>query len=69
VKHILIILSILLLSSPPLFVQETGFLYQYGTSSGIQWETFGDGKVQQKYKGGIKNGEMDGLGVCRAKFS
>ena len=68
-RHIPIVISIPLLSSPPLFVQETGFLYQYGTSSVIQWETFGDGKVQQKYKGGIKNGEMDGLGVCRAKFS
>ena len=68
-RHIPIIFTILLLSSPPLFVQETGFLYQYGTSSGIQWETFGDGKVQPKYKGEIKNGEMDGLGVFRVKFS
>ena len=61
-KHILIILSILLLSSP-LFGQETGVLYQYETSSGIQWKTFGDEKVQPMYKGEIKNGKMDGLGV------
>ena len=61
-KHLLTILSILLLSSP-LFGQETGVLYLYETSSGIQWKTFGDGKVQPKYKGEIKNGKMDGLGV------
>ena len=34
-KHLLIILSILLPSSP-LFGQETGVLYQYETSFGIQ---------------------------------
>ena len=56
------ILSLLLLSSP-LFGQETGVLYQYETSSGIKWKTFGDGKVQPKYEGEIKNGKMDGLGV------
>ena len=43
--------------------QETGVLYQYETSSGLVWKTFGDGKVQPKYKGEIKNGIMDGLGV------
>ena len=62
VKHLLIILSILLLSSP-VIGQETGVLYQYETSSGIQWKTFGDGKVQPKYKGGIKNGIPNGQGV------
>ena len=61
-KHLLIILSILLLSFP-LFGQETGVLFQYETSTGIQWKTFGDGKVQPKYTGEIKNGKMDGLGV------
>ena len=61
-KHLLIILSILLLSSP-VIGQETGVLYQYETSSGLVWKTFGDGKVQPKYKGEIKNGKMDGLGV------
>ena len=56
------LISILLLSSP-LFGQETGVLYQYESSSGIQWKTFGNEKVQPKYEGEIKNGEMDGLGV------
>ena len=62
VKHLLIILSILLLSFPT-FGQETGVLYQYETSSGIQWKTFGDGKVQPKYKGEIKNGKPNGQGI------
>ena len=65
-KHLLILLSILLLSSP-VIGQETGVLYQYETSSGIQWKTFGEGKVQPIYKGEIKNGDMrfilHGLGV------
>ena len=61
-KHLLILISFLLLSSP-VIGQETGVLYQYETSSGIQWKTFGDGKVQPKYKGEIKNGKMNGLGV------
>ena len=62
-KHLLIILISILLLSSPLFGQETGVLYQYETSSGIQWKTFGDSKVQPMYKGEIKNGKMDGLGV------
>ena len=60
-KHLLIILSILLLSSP-VIGQETGVLYLYETSSGKKWETFGDGKVQPKYKGEIKNGKPNGFG-------
>ena len=68
-RHILIILSILLLLTSPLFGQETGVLYQYETSSGFVWKTFGDGKVQPKYKGEIKNGKMDGLGVLIYPYS
>jgi len=62
-KNLLIILISILLLSSPVIGQETGVLYQYETSSGIQWKTFGDGKVQPKYKGEIKKGKMDGLGV------
>ena len=62
-RHILIILISILLLSSPLFGQETGVLYQYETSSGIQWETFGDGKVQPRYKGEIKNGKPNGQGI------
>ena len=60
-KHLLIILSFLLLSSP-VIGQETGVLYRYETSSGIKWKTFGNEKVQPKYKGGIKNGKPNGFG-------
>ena len=61
-KYILIILSILLLSSP-VIGQKTGVLYLYETSSGWEWKTFGDGKVQPKYKGKITNGKPNGCGV------
>ena len=61
-KHLLIILSILLLSSP-LFGQETGVLYQYETSSGIRWKTFGNEKVQPKYEGEHKDGLRNGQGT------
>ena len=62
-KNLLIILISFLLLSSPVIGEEVGVLYQYETSSGIKWKTFGDGKVQPKYKGEIKNGIMDGLGV------
>ena len=63
-KHILILIipSILLLTSP-LFGQETGVLYQYRTSAGLQWKTFGDGKIQPKYEGVIIYGEPNGHGI------
>ena len=61
-KHLLIILSVLLLSSP-VIGQENSLLYQYETSSGIKWKTFGDEKVQPKYEGEIKNGIPYGQGV------
>ena len=61
-KHLLIIFLILLLSSP-LFGQETGVLYQYETSTGIQWKTFGDVKVPPEYEGEIRNGKPDGFGI------
>ena len=60
-KNLLIILSLLLLSSP-VIGQETGVLYLYETSSGLVWKTFGDDKVQPKYKGEIKNGKPEGFG-------
>ena len=63
-KHILIILSFLLLSSP-LFgkSQETNVLYRWETSSGFQWKTFGNGEVKPKYVGEITNGKPDGNGT------
>ena len=61
-RHILIIFSILLLSSP-LFCQETGVLFQYETSSGFVWKTFGNEKLQPKYEGQITFGEPNGHGT------
>ena len=71
-KHLLILLISILLLSSPLFGQETGVLYQHESSSGIKWKTFGNGKVQPKYEGEIKNGDMwfilHGLGVITFPF-
>ena len=61
-KHLLIILSFLLLSSP-VIGEETGILYLYESSSGFVLKSFGDGKVQPKYKGEITNGKPNGFGM------
>jgi hypothetical protein len=63
VKHLLLLIISFLLLSSPLFGQETGVLYQYETSSGFVLKSFGDGKVQPKYKGEITNGNPNGFGV------
>jgi len=63
-KHLLIILSFLLLISP-LFGQskKTGVLYLYGVSSGVfEWKTFGDPDAQVIYKGEIFIGKPHGTG-------
>jgi len=64
-KHLIIFLSILFLSTP-LYSQETGALYLYKTSSGLVWKTIGDDKVQPKYNGEIKNGKPEGIGDLTA---
>ena len=61
-KQILIIISILLLSSP-LFGQETGVLFLHETSSGLVWKIYGDEGINPKYKGEIKNREPNGRGI------
>ena len=60
-KHLLIILSILLLSSP-VIGQETDVLYLYESSSGLVWKTFGNDKLQPKYEGEVTNRKPDGFG-------
>ena len=63
-KHLLIILSFLLLSSPVIGDNHKGeTLYLWENSSGYVWKTFGDGKVQPKYKGEIKNRKPNGQGT------
>ena len=61
-KHLLIILSLLLLSSP-VIGKETGVLYLYESSSGFVLKSFGDGKVHPKYEGKITNRKPNGFGV------
>ena len=64
VKHLLIILSILLLSSPVIGDNHKGeVLYKWETSSGKQWMGFGDKDTHPKYNGQVENGEPSGLGV------
>ena len=62
-KHSLIILISFLLLSSPVIGQETGVLYQWETSSGKIWKSFGDDDTQPKYKGEISNGNPDGFGI------
>ena len=75
-KHLLIILSILLLSSPvigeetlPVSGGKGVTLYEWETSSGETipstkvWKYFGDKKTQPVYKGEVENGVPNGLGI------
>jgi len=70
-KHILIFLLSILLFSSPLFGQskETGVLYQYKTSSGFVWKTFGKAKVQPKYEGEVSRKTPEGFGVLSYPFT
>ena len=61
-KHLLIIFSIFFLLGC-VKNQGTEFLYLYESSSGVVLKSFGDSKVQPKYKGEITNGEPNGFGV------
>ena len=70
-RHILIIVISLLLFTFTLFGQSKviGVLYQYKTTSGFIWKTFGKGKVQPKYEGEVSNGTPDGFGVLSYPFT
>ena len=63
-KHFLIILSILLLSSPVIGESKTSeTLYEWKTSSGIQWREIGDKDFHAKYKGDVVIGRPHGVGT------
>jgi len=63
-KHLLIILSILLLSSPVFGDNHKGeTLYLWKTSSSVLWYRFGDKNTRPQYKGEVENGKPNGLGV------
>ena len=64
VKQTLIILSILLLSSPVIGDNHKGeTLYVLGEYPDWKWVEFGDKETQPKYQGQVKDGKPNGLGV------
>ena len=64
VKHLLIILLILLLSSPVIGDNHKGeTLYLWGKYPNYVWKGFGDKDTQPKYQGQVKDGKPNGLGV------
>ena len=63
-KHLLIILSVLLLSSPVIGESKTSeTLYEWKTSSRIQWREIGDKDFHAKYKGDVVIGRPHGVGT------
>ena len=70
-KKTLIIIILLFLLTFPLFGQpeETGVLYQYKTSSGFVWKTFGKAKVQPKFEGEVAAGIPEGFGILSYPFT
>ena len=69
-KHLLIILSFLLLSFPVIGDNHKGeTLYGWETSSGEVWKYFGDKQTHPVYKGQVRNGKPNGHGVLIYPFS
>ena len=63
-KHLLIIISILLIQSPVIGESKTiETLYEWKTSSGIQWREIGDNEFHTKYKGDVVIGRPHGVGT------
>jgi len=67
VKHILILLSLLILTSP-LVAQETGVLYFKKVKGKYGWFKNGNDKKDWIYVGEIKNGKRNGTGVLGSTF-
>ena len=65
-KHLLIIFSFLLLSSPVIgdnHKGETLYKWDPGEDLDYKWMGFGDKDTQPVYKGQVKDGKPNGLGV------
>ena len=63
-KHLLILISIFLLSSPAIGDNHKGeTLYFWETSSGIVWKGFGDKDFHPKYIGDVVSSIPNGLGI------
>ena len=63
-KHLLIIISILLFSSPVIGNKHKGeTLYVLGEYPDWKWVEFGEKETHPMYQGQVKDGKPDGLGV------
>ena len=63
-KHLIIILSFLLISSPVIGnIHKGETLYFWETSAGLSWKRFGNIKIHPKYQGDVVSGKPNGLGV------
>ena len=64
VKQLLVLISILLLSSPVIGDNYKGeTLYAWGEYPDYKWMGFGEIDSQPKYKGQVKDGKPNGVGV------
>ena len=63
-KHLLILISILLLSSPVIGNNHKGeTLYGWGNTLPYVWKGFGDKETHPKYEGDVENGVPNGEGT------
>ena len=63
-RHILIIISLLLFTSPLIGdSHNVKILYGWETSSGVQLREFGDKDIHPQYKGDVENRKPNGLGI------
>ena len=63
-KHLFILISILLLSSPVIGDNQKGeTLYEWKTASGIKWIEIGDKDFHAKYIGDVMIGKPHGIGT------
>ena len=63
-KHLLIIFSILLFSSPVIGnSNKVETLYEWETASGIHWREIGDKDIHAKFKGDVVMGRPHGVGT------
>ena len=63
-KHLLLVISILILSSPAIGnKQNGGILYLLGEYPDWEWVELGDKKTQPTYQGQVKDGKPNGLGI------
>ena len=63
-KHLLILISILLLSSPVIGDNHKGeTLYGWGNTLPYVWKGVGDKETHPKYEGDVENGKPNGVGI------